>query len=139
MFNLKEKIAKLARNRDTLDGLMRGAKRARTTLPDAAATHLDEEHGFGSNPGNLRMFSHVPSRLAADPALSVAPGRPGSLERLPPRWTMPHPARRGASSVAKTGRIMVRASSVGGVREGWCARGGRGERRGGFGVEARGA
>ena len=71
MFNLNETIAKLTRNRDKWDQLMRGAKRAHTIRPDAAATPLHEQHGFGSNPGNLRMFGYLPVRLATDPALVV--------------------------------------------------------------------
>ena len=42
--------------------------------PGAVATRLDEVHGFGSNPGNLRMFSYVPPRL----------------EAIPPSWSSLH-------------------------------------------------
>ena len=34
-------------------------------------SHLREVTGFGSNPGALRMFAHVPAKLAAAPALVV--------------------------------------------------------------------
>ena len=46
---------------------------ARTRAPDSptASTHLEEVIGFGSNPGNLRMFRHLPFELAASPALVV--------------------------------------------------------------------
>jgi poly(hydroxyalkanoate) depolymerase family esterase len=39
--------------------------------PDVARTHLEEVHGFGTNPGNLRMFRYLPPRLAADAPLVV--------------------------------------------------------------------
>src|SRR6478672_9800572 len=35
------------------------------------STPLREVHAFGSNPGNLRMFSYRPSHLAENPALVV--------------------------------------------------------------------
>ena len=35
------------------------------------STRLREVHAFGSNPGNLRMFSYRPPKLAANPALVV--------------------------------------------------------------------
>jgi feruloyl esterase len=69
VLSLRKTIASLARNRGRWEEMVRGASRARTV--DAVATRLDEVHGFGSNPGNLRMFAYVPSRLAADPALVV--------------------------------------------------------------------
>ncbi len=34
------------------------------------STRLREVHGFGSNPGNLRMFSYRPQKLAESPALA---------------------------------------------------------------------
>ena len=40
----------------------------RAPCPSVSKT---EVHGFGSNPGNLRMFSYLPARLEADPALVV--------------------------------------------------------------------
>ncbi|MFL9828687.1 alpha/beta hydrolase family esterase [Rhodoplanes sp. SY1] len=48
--------------------------RVRRPSPGAGTTGdgaLTEEHGFGSDPGHLRMLSHVPRRLAADPPLVV--------------------------------------------------------------------
>ena len=38
---------------------------------DTVSTPLREVHAFGSNPGNLRMFSYRPSHLAENPALVV--------------------------------------------------------------------
>ena len=39
--------------------------------PSAAADHLTELTGFGSNPGGLRMFTYVPNKLSPSPALVV--------------------------------------------------------------------
>ncbi len=39
------------------------------TIPSAV---LDEVASFGANPGKLRMFVHVPAKLAAEPAIVVA-------------------------------------------------------------------
>lgn len=71
MLNLKKAIASLARNRTKWEALMRAAKAARPQTPGAGLTRLEEVQGFGSNPGNLRMFSYVPSGLASEPALVV--------------------------------------------------------------------
>jgi poly(hydroxyalkanoate) depolymerase family esterase len=71
VLNLRQTIASLARNRGRWEKLLRTARRA--AAPDAGAvpSRLREVHGFGSNPGNLRMFSYLPVRLEADPALVV--------------------------------------------------------------------
>lgn len=48
--------------------------RVRRPSPGAGPTgenELIEEHDFGADPGHLRMLSHVPRRLPADPALVV--------------------------------------------------------------------
>lgn len=45
---------------------------ARAPADAVARTSLTEVADFGSNPGNLRMWLHVPSRLARQPALVVA-------------------------------------------------------------------
>jgi poly(hydroxyalkanoate) depolymerase family esterase len=71
VFDLTQTPANRACNRDKWEKLIRGAKRIHTPSLDATATGLDEDRGFGANLGNLRMFSYVPSRLAADPALVV--------------------------------------------------------------------
>jgi feruloyl esterase len=39
--------------------------------PDAPASHLTEVTGFGSNPGALRMFTHIPAHREGSPALVV--------------------------------------------------------------------
>ena len=41
------------------------------TLTSASAVEPREEKGFGSNPGNLRMFSYVPASVAPAPPLIV--------------------------------------------------------------------
>lgn len=71
MFGLTQSLADLIRNRDRLEKLIRDARDTHTRHSDAVARGFDEDRGFGSNPGNLRMFSYVPSRLAANPALVV--------------------------------------------------------------------
>jgi poly(hydroxyalkanoate) depolymerase family esterase len=69
VLSLKKTIASLTHNRRRWDALMRAAKPA--DAPQAGPTRLEEVSGFGSNPGNLRMFSYVPQRLAGEPALVV--------------------------------------------------------------------
>jgi poly(hydroxyalkanoate) depolymerase family esterase len=58
-----------------LDKLMAGLARHKRAWPngpfDGAPAPLTERRGFGSNPGNLRMFSHVPAGLAPGAALVV--------------------------------------------------------------------
>jgi poly(hydroxyalkanoate) depolymerase family esterase len=71
LLSLRKTIASLARNRGRWEQLMRGARHARQPASDDVASRLDEVHGFGSNPGSLRMFRYLPSRLAANPALVV--------------------------------------------------------------------
>lgn len=69
MLKFRTTLAQLARNRG------QWAKRvaSHTPLPEAGSisTRLEEGYGFGSNPGNLRMFSHLPPSLAANRALVV--------------------------------------------------------------------
>lgn len=71
MHDLKSTIASLARNRGRWDKLMQAGRRTPSAAVDPAAVHLDEVYDFGANPGHLRMFSYVPARLAAAPALVV--------------------------------------------------------------------
>jgi poly(hydroxyalkanoate) depolymerase family esterase len=56
------------------EGLMASARKraAADRVADAAATRLRELTGFGANPGNLRMFAHIPERLPPDPPLVIA-------------------------------------------------------------------
>jgi poly(hydroxyalkanoate) depolymerase family esterase len=69
MQDLRTTISRLARYRRTWRELMQGAKSDVGLGPDIGFPRLNEVHGFGSNPGNLRMFTHVPARLAENPAL----------------------------------------------------------------------
>jgi poly(hydroxyalkanoate) depolymerase family esterase len=71
MLSLRKTIARLARQRAKWEALMRGQTLARTADAGAVPGRLKEVQGFGSNPGNLRMFTYLPRRLAADPALVV--------------------------------------------------------------------
>ena len=70
MINLRNPFAGLGRNRGQWQKMFQGAARA-GLFPPASHTHLQEVHGFGSNPGNLRMFRYLPPNLAAGPALVV--------------------------------------------------------------------
>ena len=71
MFSLTKTLANLTCNRDNCAKLIRGARRTHTPDSEPVAADLHEDYGFGSNPGNLRMISYVPSRFAANPALVV--------------------------------------------------------------------
>ena len=70
MINLRNTLGNLGRNRGEWQKLQ-AAGRGRLRPASQVTTHLQEVHGFGSNPGNLRMFSYLPATLAADPALVV--------------------------------------------------------------------
>ena len=71
MSELTQCLADLNRNRDRLEELLRATRHTHTRHSNALATGFDEDHGFGANPGNLRMFSYLPPRVAANPALVV--------------------------------------------------------------------
>ena len=73
MRTLGQTIASLARYRrqwaatlQTVAG-PRAPRDPSSVVPD----HLKEVEGFGSNPGALRMFSHVPAKRVSAPALVV--------------------------------------------------------------------
>lgn len=71
MINLRDTVAKLSRNGDW-PKLLQGAARGRMRRePGPASTPLQEVFGFGTNPGDLRMFAYLPRTLAARPALMV--------------------------------------------------------------------
>jgi poly(hydroxyalkanoate) depolymerase family esterase len=61
-------LASLARHRRHWSTLLQSAAKH---APSTASTHLTELTGFGSNPGALRMFTYVPKKLGASPALVV--------------------------------------------------------------------
>ena len=72
VINLRDTIARLGRNRAGWDKLIHGVGRGQLFRhPNPTSAHLQEVHGFGSNPGNLRMLRYLPATLAADPALVV--------------------------------------------------------------------
>ncbi len=66
--SLRTTLAALLRQRKKWEKLIRGAEiRVRKNPP--VLTRLNENSGFGLNPGNLRMFSYVPTRLPPRPGL----------------------------------------------------------------------
>jgi poly(3-hydroxybutyrate) depolymerase len=75
-----------------LPKLRAGTGRFSSALKDGANNRLLEVSGFGSNPGNLRMFSFVPDHLKNDTALVVVlhgctkTRRATRLEPAGPRW-----------------------------------------------------
>src|SRR5262249_42572320 len=71
VLSLSKTLASLTRNRDKWNRRMRAADLLHAREADAAATDLEEAYGFGSNPGNLRMFTYVPATLSANPGLVV--------------------------------------------------------------------
>ena len=72
MSGLGQTTAQLARQRRLLERFLKAAAAAGPSAAGEAATgRLREVIGFGSNPGNLRMFVHVPERLPADAPLVV--------------------------------------------------------------------
>ena len=72
MRKLGQTIAKLSRYRRHWSTLLHStAARPGTAQSSARSDHLTELTGFGSNPGALRMFSYVPKKLGASPALVV--------------------------------------------------------------------
>ena len=69
MRKLGQTISTLARYRRHWSTLLQST--AAKHGPAIAPTHLTELTGFGSNPGALRMFTYVPKKLPARPALIV--------------------------------------------------------------------
>jgi feruloyl esterase len=65
-------LHQLARYRSQWEGLMNASNFGSSfEPPPTSSSRLVETTGFGSNPGNLRMFSYVPPEVAASPALVV--------------------------------------------------------------------
>jgi len=54
-----------------LEQLMAGAKQSGGAANEVPQSRLREHVAFGSNPGNLRMFTYAPKQLRAPPALAV--------------------------------------------------------------------
>jgi len=73
MQRLGTMIRQLARYRSQWEGLMKSATaNAASREPlEADHDHLVETLGFGTNPGNLRMFTYAPPDLRPSPALVV--------------------------------------------------------------------
>jgi poly(hydroxyalkanoate) depolymerase family esterase len=72
MKGLKETLANLAGLRGRFDRQLASAAKRGETGASSAAGHLREVKGFGSNPGKLRLLTHVPRNLPKAPALVVA-------------------------------------------------------------------
>ena len=64
-------MAGFARDRGRWERLMQNLRQPKARDYSAVGTHLAEVHGFGTNPGNLRMFTYLPAGLAPNPALVV--------------------------------------------------------------------
>lgn len=71
MASLRQTIENLARNRQKWEAIIRAARCAQTRNNSGFGAELSEHLGFGTNPGNLRMLSFVPSRLKSDRGLVV--------------------------------------------------------------------
>src|ERR1044072_7301795 len=70
MINLRETLA-FGRSQGTWKRALRALYRNRSGGTGRSGTRLREITGFGSNPGNLRMFAYRPPTLADKPALVV--------------------------------------------------------------------
>jgi len=70
MLSLRKTLASLARNKRKWEALL-AAARSRRPEPGALPDPLQLVHEFGSNPGNLRMFTYLPPQHAANPPLVV--------------------------------------------------------------------
>jgi poly(hydroxyalkanoate) depolymerase family esterase len=74
VLDLRKLLATVGRDRSRWGNLLRGlgpSALRHAPGPGSVRTHLEEVHGFGANPGNLRMFRYLPPRLAADAPLVV--------------------------------------------------------------------
>jgi feruloyl esterase len=71
MKGLKDTLANLSRLRDRFQQLLSSAQKRGGVQPSVPG-RLREFVGFGTNPGNLRMFAYVPKDLAKPRALVVA-------------------------------------------------------------------
>ena len=71
MIDLRKAIAGLGRNQVDWQKLMHSLGRGQASETSQTGSPLKEAHNFGSNPGNLRMFSYLPPTLAENPPLVV--------------------------------------------------------------------
>ena len=74
MRKLGKTISALARYRRHWSTLLQSTGATHATAPSAAASHLTELTGFGSNPGALRMFTYVPKNLKSSALVVVLHG-----------------------------------------------------------------
>jgi hypothetical protein len=72
MKGLKSTLANLASLRGRFEKLLAGAANSGGPPAEFSARHLREVMIFGSNPGNLRMLTHMRRNLTDAPALVVA-------------------------------------------------------------------
>ncbi len=72
MQRLGQMIQQLARQRRQWETTMKASKAAAASFDGSTIPNrLTEIVGFGSNPGNLRMLTHVPESVSSSPALVV--------------------------------------------------------------------
>ncbi len=73
MQRLGTMIRQLAKHRSQWEGLMKAgaASAASSGTSQPISSRLVETHNFGANPGNLRMFTYAPPKLASSPRLVV--------------------------------------------------------------------
>ena len=71
MLNLRNLITRLNSRHGGWQKLLRDLTRGHPSHAPVINTRIREVHGFGSNPGNLRMFSYLPPNLATNPAAVV--------------------------------------------------------------------
>jgi poly(hydroxyalkanoate) depolymerase family esterase len=71
MAGLRDTLAMLATLRRKLDQAIGDARKLSPAPGGAGLRRLREVIGFGSNPGQLRMFVHVPAKLPARPPMLV--------------------------------------------------------------------
>src|SRR6476659_9575305 len=72
MKGLKDTLSQLASFRRRFDRLVSLASKGGPPSPSTRDTRLEEVSAFGTNPGALRMFVHVPRNPPKAPALVVA-------------------------------------------------------------------
>jgi poly(hydroxyalkanoate) depolymerase family esterase len=70
---MRKTLSSFLAQRRKWEKLMQGAARMRSAASQSApSNHLTEIGNFGSNPGALRMFTHLPPKVSGDCALVVA-------------------------------------------------------------------
>src|SRR6476660_4769361 len=72
MKGLKDTLSQLAGFRRRFDRLISLPAKSGPPAPSTSDARLEEVSAFGTNPGTLRMFVHVPRKLSKAPALVVA-------------------------------------------------------------------